>query len=103
MVVESQEEPRSSHKTWLGRWADKKMACPLKYLAKGKKSPLARGREKPLKILSQGRKNPAKNEQFRWSMKTTKKVFAAGKGFLRQKVKETPIKTFNQGESFPEK
>ena len=45
-------------------------------------NPLYRGREKTLKMFSQGRKNPAENQPFHWSRQTTKQVFSAGKCFL---------------------
>ena len=56
---------------------------PTDIFSQGQEKPLARGQEKPLKISRQGRKEPVKNQTFRWSRQATKQVFASGKGCLK--------------------
>ena len=62
---------------------DKKKDITTDIFSQGHKKFLARGREKPLKIFSQGRQNSAENQPLRWSRQSTKEVISAEKGFLR--------------------
>ena len=64
---------------YLGRWTDKKVTCPRKYLAKGSKIPLLGSEKGPCKYSARGAKFQPIVSHSSDQGKITKQVLAAGK------------------------